>query len=166
MAASVPPDKLPPLMPLQLLCMQREAAAAAAAAASDSQSAALAAPEGKASLSAAEQQQAQAELLRQRQQQLDRVREDPFAAILAARSALQHSEKFVMKSLEVAHGGAVPDSGNQLLLGDDGDGEVTTGGPHMTADMDGESMVLQQFTAAMPLCVALQGGFMSLLLLL
>eukprot|EP00878_Enallax_costatus_P002059 GHUV01002225.1.p1 GENE.GHUV01002225.1~~GHUV01002225.1.p1 ORF type:complete len:225 (+),score=123.85 GHUV01002225.1:2155-2829(+) len=125
--------------------MQREAAAAAAAAASgdgQQQSAAVAAAGGKPPLSSAQQQQAQAELLRQCQQQLDRVREDPFAAILAARSALQRNEKFVVKNLEGAHGGTDPGSGNQLLLGDDADDDAAQPGPHTTARMDDAEALL------------------------
>jgi hypothetical protein len=68
------------------------------------------------------QQQQLQEQQRQRQQQLERLREDPFAAILAARNALQTSEKFVLKSVEGAYGGLVPGCDNQLLLGDE-DGE-------------------------------------------
>jgi len=58
------------------------------------------------------------EALRQRQMDLDKLREDPFAAILAARSALQSSEKFVLKNVEGVYGGTVPTAGNQLLLAD------------------------------------------------
>ncbi|WIA19492.1 hypothetical protein OEZ85_004103 [Tetradesmus obliquus] len=113
---------------------QREQAAAAAAVeAGDGSQQQLqpgsAAP-GSAAAAAeqAQQREQQQEALRQRQQQLDRLREDPFAAILQARSALQKSEKFVMKTVEGAFGGVAPGSENQLLLGDGEEEEQQQGG--------------------------------------
>jgi hypothetical protein len=64
------------------------------------------------------------------------LREDPFAAILAARSALQKSEKFVMKTVEGAFGGVAPGSENQLLLGDGEEEELQQEG----GEVDGEAL--------------------------
>lgn len=119
-----------------LFALQRDQAAAAAAAAaggSGQQQQLQAAPAAAAAAAdAAKDREQQQEELRQRQQQLDRLREDPFAAILAAKTALQQSEKFVMKSLEGAYGSVVPGSDNQLLLGDEE--EQQPGAP----EVDGE----------------------------
>jgi hypothetical protein len=87
-----------------------------------------------------QQQQGPAdEAMRQRQMDMDKLREDPFAAILAARSALQASDKFVLKSVEGVYGGTLPSAGNQMLLED----EPSQGGP--AAEIDGERRTLQDF---------------------
>jgi hypothetical protein len=65
---------------------------------------------------------------------MEKLREDPFAAILAARSALQASDKFVLKSVEGVYGGTVPSAGNQMLLED----EPAQGGP--APEIDGEQL--------------------------
>ena len=108
---------------------------AAAAAATDSSNAAAAAAGGgqqqPPQLPGQQQQQQQQqgqkqqrvpaveEAMRQRQMELDKLREDPFAAILAARSALQTSDKFVLRNVEGVYGGTVPAAGNQMLLEDE-----------------------------------------------
>ncbi|KAF6259871.1 hypothetical protein COO60DRAFT_966344 [Scenedesmus sp. NREL 46B-D3] len=68
---------------------QREEASAAAAAAAGDGSQQQQLQPGSAAADQAQQREQQQEALRQRQQQLDRLREDPFAAILAARSAFR-----------------------------------------------------------------------------
>lgn len=120
---------------------EAEAAAAAAAAAGggsggaaaggSSQQLAAAAAGGQQQQQAlaALQKQQQEAAMRQRQMDLDKMREDPFAAILAARSALQASEKFVLKSVEGAYGGTLPNAGNQMLLAD-GDADEPSSSLH------------------------------------
>lgn len=143
----------------------REAAAAAAAAAAEGGNAAGSSQQQQQALEKlppGQQQQQQKQLqqrqqqdaaaeaaMRQRQMDMDKLREDPFAAILAARSALQSSEKFVLKSVEGAYGGTLPDAGNQMLLGGDDDDDVEQ--KHQqhaaaAAEVDGESQVLLALT--------------------
>eukprot|EP00877_Chromochloris_zofingiensis_P009822 jgi/Chrzof1/5093/Cz15g11060.t1 len=65
------------------------------------------------------QQQHQRPPQQQQQQhliQLDRLREDPFAAVLAAKASLQHSDKFILKEAERPHGGMQAIAANQQLL--------------------------------------------------
>eukprot|EP00879_Flechtneria_rotunda_P006982 GHRR01007329.1.p1 GENE.GHRR01007329.1~~GHRR01007329.1.p1 ORF type:complete len:284 (+),score=150.69 GHRR01007329.1:951-1802(+) len=109
---------------------QREKATAAAKGEEQQQqqlqaAAAGASSSGKPPLPGTQQQQKQQhqEQLLERQRQLDRLREDPFAAILTARCALQKSDKFVLRVVEGAFGGTTPGAENQLLLGDEGQQE-------------------------------------------
>jgi hypothetical protein len=115
---------------------RQEAEAAAAAAADGSNAAAADSSQAQLAPGSGQQQKQQQnaaaeEAMRRRQMDLDKMREDPFAAILAARSALQTSDKFVLKSVEGAYGGTVPSAGNQMLLEE----EQQYNG---AADVDGE----------------------------
>jgi hypothetical protein len=67
---------------------------------------------------------AQQEQQRERAAQLDRLREDPFAAMLAARTAVHNNDKFIVKTSEGAHGGYDVAAGNQQLLADEVEEEV------------------------------------------
>lgn len=129
----------------------REAAAAAAAAAdgsSQQQQPGKLPPTGQQQHQLQQQQQAAAaeEALRQRQMDMDKLREDPFAAILAARSALQSSEKFVLKNVEGVYGGTVPAAGNQLLLAEQ-DTEAV--------EVDGECWRVGRVPLALTLCLGM-----------
>jgi hypothetical protein len=72
-----------------------------------------------------QQQQQQDEL--QRRAQLDRLREDPFAAMLAAKAALEKDAEFRFRGVEGAHGGYSGGEANQQLLVDD-EPEAAMGG--------------------------------------
>ncbi|KAF8058931.1 SERPINI1 [Scenedesmus sp. PABB004] len=136
----------------------RDAAAAAAAAAAGGDGAAAGGAAGGAAAGAAVAGAAaagaagaggaagEADAARARQAALDRLREDPFAAILAARASLANSEKFVLKST-AAYGGTEPGCANQLLLGDDdeaagGGGARPAGGGAVGGEMDDAEALL------------------------
>lgn len=80
--------------------------------------------------------QAPSEADEERRRQLDRVREDPFAAMLQARRALESDVKFTLKEgpgIGAAHGGYDRQAENQQFLDDDDDGGQAGVGPSSSA---------------------------------